>query len=164
MYTQRYLPSQALGAPNVFAYGENGNSWSPYFLDGTQEYISLGFTTPVFADGVTIRETLGNGFVYQVDVLDTFDVWHTVWAGIDPSPRPASYLELGQIANFLVSFDTPYLVDGVKIYVNTNSMLGRYEEIDAVTLHGTVPECGSVVLLALGLLSLVCYGIRRRID
>jgi len=85
--TMVYTAEQALGAPNVFAYGENSLAWAPYPMDGTLEYISLGFVNPVYANGVIIRETLGNGFVYQIDLLDTAGNWHTVWAGIDPTPH-----------------------------------------------------------------------------
>ena len=182
-----YTPEQALGVPDVFAYGENWRSWAPLPMDGTLEYISLGFATPVFAYGVTVRETLGNGFVYQVDVLDTTDVWHTVWTGTDPSPRPTpvSNDSVGTIANFAVCFSTttPYLVDGVRIRTNTDSILGRWEEIDSVTLHGRapaslirpptwsmelespyarVPESGSAILLTLGLISLASYRLRQQ--
>jgi len=156
---------QALGAPDIFVYGENPNAWAPLPMDGTLEYISLGFATPVFADGLTIRETLGSGFVYQVDILDTVDIWHTVWSGFDPSPRPDPTWNdtNGTISNFLVSFfETPYLVDGVRIHTNTDSILGRWEEIDSVTLHGTIPEGRTAVLLAFGLLSLAFFRLRRQ--
>jgi hypothetical protein len=45
-------------------------------------------------------------------------------------------------ANALFTFpETPYLVTGVTIRVNSSTTLSRREEIDAVTLHGGVdPE------------------------
>lgn len=153
--TQRYTPEQALGSPNVFAYGENGLSWSPYSVNGTLEYISLGFDIPVYSDGVTIRETLGNGFVYEVEALSTSGQWFDVWSGIDTSTR-------GTVVDFLVSFpETTYLVAGVRIRVNTNAALNAYEEIDAIQLHGRIPECGTAVMLTLGLLSLAICRLRR---
>lgn len=149
---------QALGAPDTFAYGDIATAWAPRPANGTLEYITLRFATPVYADGVTIRETYGNGFVYQVDVLDTSSVLHTVFAGTDPSLP-------GSPVDFLVSWArTPYLVSGVKIYSNTDHDLSAWEEIDSVQLHGDdavpgngppVPEPATLALvgLALGILS-----------
>jgi hypothetical protein len=99
--------------------------------NGTFEYITLGFSTPVFATGATIRETYGNGFVYQVDVLDTNSVLKTVWAGTDTSLP-------GTPVNFSISWAmTDFLVTGLKIYSNTNHNLSTWEEIDAVQLRGS---------------------------
>src|SRR5688572_22222454 len=77
--------AQTLGAPNTFAYGDIATAWAPGPANGTLEYITVGYGTAVYGTGATIRETFGNGFVYQVDALDTSDVLHTVWTGIDPS-------------------------------------------------------------------------------
>jgi RHS repeat-associated protein len=121
--------AQALGPPNTFAYGDIGTAWAPGPRNGTKEFITLGYDTPVHAMGVTIRETLGNGFVYQVDVLDVNNVLHTVWAGVDPS-------QPGTPVDYVVTFPiTPYLVKGVKVYVDTDHNLNTWEEIDAVALH-----------------------------
>ena len=60
---------------------------------------------------------LGNGFVYQVDVLDLNDVLHNVWTGTDPSLP-------GTPVDFAVSWPkTAYLVKGLKIYINTDHLL-----------------------------------------
>jgi hypothetical protein len=137
-----FIAEQALGAPNVFVYGANRLAWAPYPMDGTLEYISLGFATPVYASGVTVREISGNGFVYQIDVLDMAGNWNAVWAGTDPTPRVTYTDEVNKTAkavpvDALFAFpETTYLVTGVRIWVNTSTRLGRYEQIDAVTLHG----------------------------
>jgi VCBS repeat-containing protein len=144
-----YKAEQALGAPNVFAYGANPLAWAPYPMDGTLEYISLGFATPVYANGVTVREISGNGFVYQIDVLDTAGNWNTVWAGTDPTPRVTFTDEVNKTANAvpvdaLFAFpETTYLVTGVRIWVNTSTRVGRYEQIDAVTLRGSTVDPGA---------------------
>jgi hypothetical protein len=148
-YSTGYTAEQALGAPNVFIYGENRLSWSPLPMDGTFEYITLGFAIPVYATGVTIRETLGNGYVCQIDLRDTAGGWHTVWAGVDPTPHVTYTDEVNRTANAAphdTLFDFPqttYLVTGVRIYINTSLTVGRYEEMDAVTLHGTDPDPGA---------------------
>ena len=94
-----YTAEQALGAPNVFVYGTNPKAWGAYPQDSTLEYLSVGFATPVYANGVTVRETCGNGFVYQIDVLDTVGNWNTVWAGSDPTPRVTFTDEVNKTTN-----------------------------------------------------------------
>jgi hypothetical protein len=124
--------AQALGSPDTFSYGTFSTAWSPRPINGTNEYLTLGFDTAVFANGVTIRETNGNGFVRQVDVLDTNGQLHTVWTGTDTSTP-------GEPVDFHVSWvQTAFLVQGIKIYVDTNHSLISWEEIDAVQLHGVV--------------------------
>ncbi|MCI0640573.1 MAG: carboxypeptidase regulatory-like domain-containing protein [Gemmataceae bacterium] len=121
--------AQALGKPNTFAYGDIYTAWAPLPRNGTLEYITLGFAQAVYATGVTIRETYGNGFVYRLDLRDTSGGWHTVWTGTDPS-------QSGAPVDFAIPFaTTPYLVDAVKIYTDTNHNLNAWEEIDAVKLH-----------------------------
>lgn len=134
--------AQAKGAPNVPSYGDNSNAWAPNNQNGSKEYIALGFPSPVYAYGATIRETLGNGFVYKIDLRDADGLWHTVWQGKDDS-KP------GKPADFFVRWNaTDYLVDGIKVYVDTDLDKDNWEEIDAVQLSGlttdTVPAVSIV--------------------
>ena len=128
--TGSWSAAQTLGAPDTNGYGDIPTSWAPLAKNGTQEFISVGFDTPIYANGVTIRETWGNGFVTQVDVIDNKDGYHTVWTGIDTSLP-------GTSVDFLVNWDTTnYLVTGLKIYADTNHDLYAWEEIDSIQLHG----------------------------
>jgi hypothetical protein len=121
--------SQALGAPNVTTYGDNANAWLGSVKDGTLEFISLGYTTPVYAYGTTIRETSGSGMVYKVEARDTGGIWHVVWQGTDPNVE-------GKIADFFVQWPiTTYKVNGIRVHTNTNKTT-TWEEIDSVQLSG----------------------------
>src|SRR5687767_5277348 len=41
--------SAALGEPNVFAYGDIPGAWAPAPRNGTLEFITVGYNTPVYA-------------------------------------------------------------------------------------------------------------------
>jgi PEP-CTERM motif len=155
-----WAASQALGAPDTFAYGDIVTAWAPGPINGSFEYITLGFGTAVYATGATVRETYGNGFVYQIDALDSSNVLHTVWTGTDNS-LPGSPVD----ASFSWA-QTSFLVQGLKIYTDTNHDLNAWEEIDSVTLSGSLtvsavpePETYAMMLAGLGLLG---FAARRR--
>lgn len=154
--TGSWSAAQVLGAPNTMSYGDIGTAWAPGPQNGTLEFITVGFNTPTYANGAVIRETYGNGFVYRIDALDTANVLHQVWAGVDNSLP-------GTPVDFLATWTTTdYLVAGLKIYTDTNHNPSAWEEIDAIQLLGSsvapdnhVPEPASLGLtaLALGLLA-----------
>jgi hypothetical protein len=142
--------AQVLGAPNTFVYGDYATAWAPLHQNGTAETISVGFANAVYATGATIRETSGNGFVTQIDVIDTMGNFHTVWAGADTSLTNVPF-------DFAASWKTTsFLVSGLKVYVNTNHS-GSWEEIDAIRLAGDtvappapVPEPATLALMGAG--------------
>jgi hypothetical protein len=152
--------AQALGAPNTNTYGDFPTAWSALNTDGppNPEFLTLGYSTPIFADSVTIWETFNNGFVTQIDLLDTNNVFHTVFLGNDPSTQ-------GTVVGFTVAFaPTAYEVIGVKVYVDPTTSMNSWEEIDAVALGGVlVPEPSTSVLIGLGAVGCFIVGaIRRR--
>jgi hypothetical protein len=153
---------QALGAPNAPGYGDYNGAWAPSPQNGTNEYLTLGFSRSVYSDGATIWENWGNGFVTQIDLLDLSEVAHTVWIGVDPSLP-------GSVVDFQPTWTlTQYLVKGIKIYVDTNHNLGTWEEIDAVRLMGdtassTVPEPATMLLCGTGIIGLIGSRVRRKV-
>lgn len=122
--------TQVLGAPNTNSYGDISTSWAVSPKNGGNHFISVGFNTAVFSTGTTIRETYGNGFVYQIDVIDLNNIFHTVWSGTDNSAP-------GTPVNFLATWATTgFLVNGLKVYINTEHDQNAWEEIDSIQLHG----------------------------
>ncbi len=127
---------QAVSEPDTMTYGDIATAWAPLPINSggefdAAEHVTLRFANPVNATGVLIRETFGNGFVYQVDFLSIDETGtQTVytWTGTDPS-------QPGSPVDFTISIpQTVVPVNAVKIYVNIDHDLSAWEEIDAVRL------------------------------
>lgn len=124
----RFGAWQATGAPNVDQEGDNGSAWAPKTPDAGIEWINLGFSKPVAATGLRIRESAGAGTVIKVELIDTQGTSHSLWSGKDPTKG---------INYFMLTFPkTDYKVDHVKITLATNLVPG-WNEIDAVQLLGS---------------------------
>jgi hypothetical protein len=151
--------TQALGAPDTLSYGDIPTAWASLSKNGTKEFITLGFSTLIYANGATIRETYGNGFVSQIDALDTNNMLHTVWNGTDSS-------QPGSPVDFFASWTTTsFLAKGLKIYVDTDHNLSAWEEIDSVKLHGeTPPTPVPTPALLPGLIGVSVAALRRRVQ
>lgn len=135
--TTSWSAAQALGAPNTPTYGDSPTAWAPVPINGTTEFLTLGYDVPVYATGAIIVETYGNGFVRRVETLDMDGQYHIVWEGADNS-------QPGTPANFRVTFpQTTYLVSGLRVTIDTNHNLETWEEIDAVILEGVQATASS---------------------
>ncbi|MEQ1828233.1 MAG: cadherin domain-containing protein [Pirellula sp.] len=136
--TTSYSAAQTLGAPNTNTYGDATTAWAPLTANAGQEFITVGYAVPLFADGVTVRETWGNGFVTRIDLIDTFDIVRTIWTGVDPS-------NIGTAVDFFIPFTkTTYAVKGVKVLIDTTKRT-TWEEIDAIRLHGTAANTAGIL-------------------
>lgn len=150
--------AQALGVPNTFGYGDIPTAWAPGPANGTLEFLTLGFSQ-LYATGVTIRETYGNGFVKKIELLDLSNIFHTVWEGIDPS-------QPGSPVDFFVDWgQTNYLSNGIRIWVDTNHDLNAWEEIDSVQIHGVseVPVPAAVWLFGSAMAGVFGFGKRKQV-
>ena len=162
--SSNWAAAKATGAPDsTLALGDSfadvSNSWAPSTTSAGVEWITLGYNTAVYATEVGIRETDGGGFVTKIELIDDSDVLHTIWSGTD--------VNAGVVYDFVVNFgQTSYLVDGVKITIDTTISSG-WDEIDAVRLTGcTDTNCASVPApapMALIWLGIVGLGIRRSV-
>ena len=102
----------------------------------------MGFTTPVYATGAVVRETYGSGFVTQIDVSGPSTGLTTVWTGADTSLA-------GAVSSFRVTWtQTAYLVDAMRVYVDTDLNQDTWEEIDAALLVGATDPSGPGVVVS----------------
>jgi hypothetical protein len=133
---------QALGEPDTLTYGDFGTAWSASSSNGSVEYIAVAYDTAVYADGALVSESWGAGGVFQIDVIDTFGGYSTVWSGVDTSAG-------GALANFAVTWGrTDYLVSGLRVWVDADADLSAAEEIDAIQLSGSADTPGQAAVTA----------------
>ena len=136
-FSSQYSPTswsaeQALGPPDSLTYGDHRTAWAPGSANGTEEFITLGFETPVLATGAVIRETYGNGFVRKVEARESETGSYFVVSTATDDSQP------GQPVDFSVSWPrTEVSVDAIRITVDTSHSFG-FEEIDAVQLRGII--------------------------
>jgi RHS repeat-associated protein len=115
----------ALGTPDA-TYGSSGNGWTPGVTAGVSN-LTLGYTTHTYDNGVTVVESGANGFVTEIDLIDTSNVSHVVWTGTDTTAP-------GSDGNLTISFPvTTYQVKAVNIVIDQKP--GTSPQIDAVSLQ-----------------------------
>ena len=73
----------ATGAPNVTSCIDSALAWGPAGNATGPQWLQTTYATPQEVKSVWVHETFGAPFVTQVEVLDTGNVWHTVWQGND---------------------------------------------------------------------------------
>jgi len=129
---KEYGAAQALGKPNRLpAGGESTVAWSPYWDSEGEEWIKVGYSTPVKISQVVVAESHNPGAVAQVVLIDRGGIEHTVY--INDGPRPRT--EKSRMLHVRFS-KTTYQVEAVKVVLNTRAVPG-FNHIDAI---GVCPE------------------------
>ena len=137
IYSSYYATSKATGAPSVTHSYSYQNSWiAP--SSGTS-WLNVTYQTPVYATGITIYESLRNGSVFQIDLIDNYNVTQDSMIVSDDTPSIPYQESSWENSKFIINFPvTNYLVESIKIYVN-NSYSSQPAQhvvgIDAVELR-----------------------------
>lgn len=126
--TDSWSAKQATGKPNVTAAGDDINAWAPAEKNKGLETLELSYAKAVYAEGVRIRENLGDGSVTKIELKDTAGTYHTIWTGTDATTG-LNYLQVA-VAK------TAYQVNGVKVTFDTTLSPNDWSEVDAVQLVG----------------------------
>ena len=126
-----YSNIQMIGKPNVKAYGDDKNAWSPAEQNKGNEWIRASYTKTVNATEVRIRQNFGPGAVTKVELFDEKGQSHLIWEGTDNNKY-----EPNKIQYFVINFPkTKYKVKSVRVSLATNKVPG-WNEIDAIQLIG----------------------------
>ena len=132
-----YSSGNALGIEDVPGCRADGRAWSPSPAGAEPEYLEVGFSVPIDATSLRIRESYLSGFVTAVDVgLEDGTIVEAVWEGVDET-------ECGEWLEIELDFDQP--VASARIH----TAIDGHEQIDAVQLVGETARESTPILGAL---------------
>ncbi|MBK9261976.1 MAG: hypothetical protein IPM54_19495 [Polyangiaceae bacterium] len=125
---ENYGAKQAVGAPNVYpTSGDQPKAWAQSMMDADNEFIKVGFSTPIVAEAVWVFETFNPGAISKITVTAE-DGDHVVY---ESTPMKNGF---GTCAHVLsVSTKTCSPISAVRIDLDSKTVEG-YNEIDAIGL------------------------------
>lgn len=138
---REYSAEQIIGKPNVTPEtGESPNAWMPY-SDDREEYVKVGFETPIKIRQISIAESFNPGAIYQIYLYDRSDNEFLINT-FNPGP-----IEL-KSRMLHVFFDlTEYEVAAAKIVLKCDAVSG-HNGIDAIAIsNATTPVEQEVKIL-----------------
>jgi len=120
---------QATGAPNTTECADEVTAWASSSYTG-YDWLEVSFTTPVIPTQINIHESYTPGQIIKVEVRDTGGNYQIVWQGPGGPISACPHTFIVDVSNVTVK------VSAVRITVD-QSILGNWNEIDAVELVGT---------------------------
>lgn len=123
----QYSAEQSTGKPNVLpAGGQNPNAWTPE-KPRREEFLKVGFSTPMQIRQVAIAESYNPGALFKVFAYDEAGAEHLLHS-LNPGPVP----QKGRMLNVMVE-RTPYKVAAVKLVFDGEAVTD-YFSVDAVAI------------------------------
>ncbi|NJN28398.1 MAG: OmpA family protein [Cyclobacteriaceae bacterium] len=138
---KEYSAEQIIGKPNVTpGTGDSPNAWMP-FREDREEYVKVGFATPIKIRQIAIAESYNPSAIYQIFLYDKSDNEFLINTF---EPRQ---IEL-KSRMLHVFFDlTEYEVAAVKVVLRCDAVPG-YNAIDAIAIsNSTLPVRQEVKIL-----------------
>ena len=138
---REFSAEQIIGKPNVTpGTGESPNAWMP-FREDREEYVKVGFETPIRIRQIAIAESFNPSAIYQIFLYDRSGNEFLINT-FEPHP-----VEL-KSRLLLVFFDlTEYDVAAVKVVLRGDAVPG-YNAIDAIAIsNSTLPVRQEVNIL-----------------
>ena len=129
--TSDWAAGQATGSPDTLACGDQQTAWASSSSD-TVDWIELQYGVPVSPSQVNILETYYPDQVVRVELRDPLGTYHIVYTGQPQELSTCPYTLSIPVQG------ADYLAVAVRITVD-QSVVGQWNEIDAVELVGTVP-------------------------
>ncbi len=140
---QQYRALQILGKPNKLPQAESGASaWRSATPDAGEEWMKVGFETPMEIRQVVIAENFGAGCVTNVLAYDTQNKEYTLYK----SKPEATKRGAGMHRIWLPQL-TPFKVSAIKVVLNTKLVAG-WNEIDAIGISSSDKPVEAVINLA----------------
>lgn len=140
---QQYRAVQALGKPNKLPQGESGaTAWRPELPDNGEEWLKVGFATPLAIRQIAIAENAGAGCITSVLAYDTQNKEYTVYTG-----KPETTQRGAGILRIWLPQLTAYKVTALKIVLDTKRVK-EWNEIDAVAISASETPIEAKINLA----------------
>jgi outer membrane protein OmpA-like peptidoglycan-associated protein len=140
---QQYRSVQLLGKPNKLPQAESGASaWRPAQPDAGEEWVKVGFETPMEIRQVVIAENFGAGCVTNVLAYDTQNKEYSLYK----SKPEASKRGAGMHRIWLPQL-TAFKVSAIKVVINTKLVAG-WNELDAIGVSSSDKPVEAVINLA----------------
>lgn len=123
---RQYRAEQVLGVPSVLPqFGLSEAAWTPAREQASQEYLSVGFSKPSFAQQVLINENYNAGAITKVFISDGGSQKKLVYENEAPQALPEGRLLQIKLER------SAFPVAEVLVLLNTNAVKG-YNQIDAI--------------------------------
>lgn len=140
---QQYRATQLLGKPNKLPQAESGASaWRPAQPDAGEEWVKVGFETPIEIRQVVIAENFGAGCVTNVLAYDTQNKEYSLYKSKPETSKRGAGMHriwLPQLTTFKVS--------AIKVVLNTKLVAG-WNELDAIGISSSDKPVEAVINLA----------------
>lgn len=139
----QYRAVQLLGKPNKLPQAESGASaWRSAQPDAGEEWIKVGFETPMEIRQVVIAENFGAGCVTTVVAYDSQNKEYTLYKSKPEATKRGAGMHriwLPQLTSFKVA--------AIKVVLNTKLVAG-WNEIDAIGISSSDKPVEAVINLA----------------
>lgn len=140
---QQYRATQLLGKPNKLPQAESGASaWHSAQPDAGEEWIKVGFETPMEIRQVVIAENFGAGCVTNVVAYDTQNKEYTLYKS-----RPEATKRGAGMHRIWLPQLTSFKVAAIKVVLDTKLVKG-WNEIDAIGISSSDKPVEAVINLA----------------
>lgn len=125
--------SQVLGAPDVWpGFGASDVAWAPSRPNSAMdEFVRVGFQTPMAIQQVAIAESLNPGCIYKVIAYDEQGQKHELFEDRQQAQR--SFYPGSRLFSVKLDATTPYRVAEIKLVLRTSRVEGMCQ-IDAIGL------------------------------
>ena len=140
---QQYRATQLLGKPNKLPQAESGASaWRPAQPDAGEEWVKVGFETPMEIRQVVIAENFGAGCVTNVVAYDTQNKEYSLYKS-----KPETSKRGAGMHRIWLPQLTAFKVSAIKVVVNTKLVAG-WNELDAIGISSSEKPVEAVINLA----------------